>query len=340
MRWILLCCLAGLAACDQVKARYGGATIAGQSVAPAKLQELAKDGYEYVALSKTMLVVRPRDLLEPDTAPPQGTPDAPKGQQKVPPRTSSQDAPADTSSTPSSIGRHMWVAVPTPIADYGRSFLVHGIVGFWSSTTLAISRYPNSDRVASVASTAVNLVPKRIEQVTTLAGTLIQLSAAAVSTEDDELRPFAVELPKESVTKQVSVQRGWGYTVEYPNGEERPGTVSFAKDFGSLFENGEVNYWPVQACRVAKLTLFHDHRQYVFFATVADPDRIRLQPLPVAGKIELGTVCGASVSGVTSSDPLAAVVDDVTALQQAAQKLSLAPAASPARPASGAPAKQ
>lgn len=345
MRWILLCCLACLVACDKVKVKYVGAATTGTPVSSARLQELAKSGYEYVALTKTVLVVTPRELVDRGAATQDGAHDAPpvmpKGPQKNPSRKTSDTAPAsrDVASTPAVIGRDTWVAVPTPIADYRHAFLVKGIVNAESSTTLAISRYPDSDRVASVASTAVNLVPKRIEQVTTVASTLIQLAALPVSTDDTGLRPFTLELPPRSLTSQVPLQPGWGYTVEYPDEDEGAATVSFAKDFETLFENGDVNYWPVQACRLAKLTLFHDRQPYVFFATVADPDRLRLQPLPISGKLELGPICGASVSGVTSADPLAAAVDDVTALQQAARKLNLVPAAT-ATPASATPVKR
>jgi hypothetical protein len=222
----------------------------------------------------------------------------------------------------------VWAAAAVPVADGSNASMVRGASGFWEKTTLSIAYYPNTDIPASISSTAENLFPKRLEQITGIVSSLVSLGALAVSSPEVPLSPFKLEVPAESMKEAAALQPGWTYQFQYDQDGKPDGTLS-ASQFRELVKGQKVPFWPVPACRTGRLTLQHGRAAtYVFFLTVSSTDALRLQPLPLSGKTDLGTICNASVNGQTVSDPLADLGSNLAALQAAAKKLA-APAASP-----------
>lgn len=126
-------------------------------------------------------------------------------------------------------------------------------------------------------------------------------------------------LIKDNSQKKNQKGNGWLYRVVL--GEEPFGAQSPSEYFpkGNKSEAQTRHDFPFTACQKAELQLVwwqtvEDGKitQYASFPiTVANPNYIQVVPLPRAGTITLGTVCGANVSYTTYSGPSAA--DDVDA---------------------------
>jgi hypothetical protein len=235
-----------------------------------------------------------------------------------------------------------WTAqvVPMPSSQYGLA--VKGVSNFWKTTTIGVSKYPNSDLVSSVSSKAENLVPKRIGQIAGILATVAKTAGVAA-----EASP---KLPLESFSFAVSdttttgnVNDDWNYTLTFDSPLPPAGTISMG-DFLKNVQGKTVNYWPVPACRAATLKLHHksNGKLYELHIIVSSPEHVRLQPLSVDGKTDFGTVCAASTTGSTSPDTFGDLADDITAIQQAVQTVKTAkpaPAAGASAPAGDKPAK-
>jgi hypothetical protein len=245
------------------------------------------------------------------------------------------------------IDGRMWEAKVVLMPAEDRAFVVKGFSRFFMSTTLGVTKYANSDVVSSVSSTAENLVPKRLGQIASVLSSVVKIGAVlAVSGESNtaaSLRPFVVEVQSKNQSAGV-LNDGWTYSFKYDSLTPPEGTVTY-RDFLTRSVGHKVSYWPTPACRSATLTIGRESNQTqsAFHVVVADPDVLRLQPLPVSGKVELGTVCGASVTGSQDSDALQSASDDLAALQAAIKTVKDAKSgdkAAPAAPASGGTATQ
>jgi hypothetical protein len=214
-----------------------------------------------------------------------------------------------------------WEAKLVLMPDDTRTFVVKGVSGFWKSTTIGITRYQNSDMASSVSSTAENLVPKRIGQVASIIATAVQIGAVlGVSGEVIKpipLQSFIVEVPAQGQMSDT-INDDWTFKFAYDAEGMPAGTVSY-KDFSEKAMNRKVAYWPTPACRSATLTIGRtsDSTRAAFHLIVSSPDVIRLQPLPAKGKVDFGSVCGATASGTASVDAVASLSDDLLAVQQA-----------------------
>ena len=214
-----------------------------------------------------------------------------------------------------------WEAKVVLMPDDKRTFAVKGVTGFWKSTTIGLTKYQNSDMVSSVSSTAENLVPKRIGQAASFVAAAIQIVGAlpveGARKEAMPLQSFIVEVPGRG-PKSDTINDDWTYSFAYDTEEPPVGTVSY-KDFSEKAMNRKVAYWPTPACRSATLTIGResDKTQAAFHITVSSSDVIRLQPLPAKGKVDFGSICGATASGTAAVDPVASASDDLQALQQA-----------------------
>jgi hypothetical protein len=101
--------------------------------------------------------------------------------------------------------------------------------------------------------------------------------------------------------------------------------VSFDQFLGGV-AGQTVSYWPVYACRAATITVIPPNKallgyEYVFNVVVASPAALRLEPVPIDGKLNPGTVCSASESGTATADPVQTFADDLSAVQQGIQKV-------------------
>lgn len=245
-------------------------------------------------------------------------------------------APNPDALTTAIIDGKKWEARVVMVPDDTRVFVVKGVSGFWKQTTIGLTKYPNTDMVSSVASTAENLVPKRIGQAASIIATVLKFgSMGAVDTSGSmPMQSFVLEVPSKNIS-QRSINDAWSYKFEFDSSKVPPGTVSF-DEFSKQTVNRTVGYWPVPACRSATLTVGRDDGiQVVFHMTVSSPDAVRLQPLPVSGKVDFGSVCGATTSGTSVADPLSAASDDINALLQAVKTVNDAKSSTPAASAAG-----
>lgn len=193
--------------------------------------------------------------------------------------------------------------IPDP--NYG--VMMGGKSGFWKKTAVTGAKYPNSDRIGSVNVKAESLVVKRIGQFAAVAGYFINPgkgdlteSAPAPGSKPPPLTPFSVEVnPK---TNGVTKEEGaWSYTLTLET--EPKGAVSWTT-FQRLHGDKAVNYFPVPACLTATLKLSAQNGQYAyaFPLVVSMPEVVRLEPLPIDGKLTLSPVCGSTVEGAAEVD--------------------------------------
>jgi hypothetical protein len=333
-----------------------------------KVVKQANDKYEYISLTSAYIVVAPvadlpgakavapspspatsangagtdaKNKASAAKTPPVAANAKPPGKAQAPTAATSAvqvPPPGDTTKPQPTLGDALakvqindktWGATVVLLPDEEHTLMVKGVSNFWQSTTLAISKYQNSDAVTSVSSTAKNLVPQRLQQLSEIVVAIAAIGGAAAAGGED-LQPFVADVSKIPVEGKA-LNGGWTYDLAYSNADTPPGTVAY-KDFVHNVAGKTVSYWPVPACRNAQLTIHGAAgRDFVFPVVVSSPDLLRLQPLPVDGKITLGSVCGSSVTGTMTSDPVADVDDDVKALQAAIKAVkgsASAPAAS------------
>jgi len=346
MRRSPLVVLAALSGCTSVEVQYVEPAPAGQV---NTIETQAKDGYQYFVLSKMVLLVAPASDLgvaptgqqDAASSKPSVTTssDAPKASAPASKQTAStgtaaqaaakaasgadtkvpEKAESDTRLARAKIDGVPWAAVVVPTADNSLPLAVRGKSGFWKSTTLTLSRYANSDRPYAVNSTAENLFPKRLEQFTAILSS-VAAGVAAVDSAEYPLQPFKLEIPLVS-TKKLNLQEGWMYEFKYDEDESLAGTISI-QDFMRLTRGNTVGYWPVPACRSATLMLSRNRDKYSFYVTVSSPSHVRLEPLPISGRIDLGDICSSSTNGATSADPTSDVVNNVAAIQKLVKSVS------------------
>lgn len=354
--------------CDTVQLQYQTPAPAGDFSAA---DQQASDHFEYFALNESYVLVSPASTATPDkpkagsdaggnapqagagekptqtnkktahAAKPAGASDSGGGGAGAPASAAaagdgnSQNSPAPAIGPLAgiTIDNVKWTAqvVPMPSSQYGVA--VKGVSNFWKTTTIGVSKYPNSDLVSSVSSKAENLVPKRIGQIAGIVATAAKIAAvAAAGVPKLPLESFSFAVSDTTTTGNVNAD--WNYELTFDS-PPPSGTVSMG-DFMKNVQGKTVNYWPVPACRSATLMLRHksDGKVYAFHIVVSSPEHVRLQPLSVDGKTDFGTVCGASTTGATTSDTFGDLADDFTAVQQAVQTVKTAKAA----PADGASA--
>jgi hypothetical protein len=225
-----------------------------------------------------------------------------------------------------------WTAAVVPISDDNYGFWVRGVTSYWTTTAISIARYENSDMVSSVSSKAENLVAKRLGQFAGAGAAMVKiLGAAGIGVDsagiepEAPLLPFSIAVP-ESGKDIGDLNDGWSYSFEYDSDKPVAGAIGF-DSFMSGVANTKIAYWPVLACRTAVLTLFPPNNKgighnFAFNIVVSHPNVLRLQPVPVDGKLAIGAICGASETGTQSADPTQALVDSLSALQQGIQKVS------------------
>jgi hypothetical protein len=90
--------------------------------------------------------------------------------------------------------------------------------------------------------------------------------------------------------------------------------------------NRSVRYWPVPACREVTLTIRKtgsDAAGFQVRQTVADPERVRLFPLPAKGALTMHPICGADLVDQpidriqTATDALAELAKQAEAIGKA-----------------------
>lgn len=336
----LSACLLG---CQNVELQYAAPAPAASSLEQAKLvEEQALENYEYFVFARNHILLAPANESSEKSGTKEekpavkaeakgtkaGAAAAKQDEPKPQPSTAENSKPLDTSPGTTMIDGKPWKFFVVPVPDTSRPLAVKGYSGFWKSTTIGISKYPNTDVVSSVSSKAENLVPKRIGQVASVAVAALKIaSGTGVSDvgKASPLVPFELAVPEKNGSGRVPGTEDWAWIFTYDDTNALSGTVEYG-NFVELTKNKKVNYWPAPACRSATLKLTQDSTsaQHLFHIVVSSPKFLRLHPLPIDGKMDLGTVCGASVSGITGADAATNIVDSVEALQSAIEQIKKA----------------
>ena len=204
-----------------------------------------------------------------------------------------------------------WSATVVPMPDETHALMVRGVSGFWKTTSISIARYDNSDMASSSRakrriwsqSDSGNLPgPRRAWCRSPAASAWV--STAQGNQPTKPLLPFSIKVP-ENGPSIGTLNDGWSYRFDYDSDTLPAGTVSF-DEFLTGVDGQTVSYWPVMACRTATVTVIPPNKamlgyQYSFNVIVASAAALRLQPVPIDGKLNPGAVCSASESGTTTA---------------------------------------
>jgi hypothetical protein len=202
----------------------------------------------------------------------------------------------------------------------GHGFMMGGVSNFWKKTAITGTRYADTDRVQSVSVKAENLVATRIGQVATVAGYFISPGTKESGTvgRPDLPKRFTIDLSTVGADQKIG-ETGWKYTLAWKKPKDasddwKPdGTVTWNDFNKATLESGKkVNYFPAPACVVMTLSISATYVQagsaktdtFRFDDFVAStPDLVRLEPLPIDGKLALSPICSSSVTGTMTADP-------------------------------------
>ena len=330
-----------LTGCETVEMQYTDPAPQGNFDA---VEAQANEHYEYFVFPKTYILVTPIAEVTGKQTPvqEQSTAGNNKEQNKSTGKTSNVKTKAGTtvekkkepSETPSKeatpsppslsnglatavIDGRKWEAKVVQLPDDSQALAVKGVSGFWKSTAVGITKYQNTDMVSSISTKAENLVPKRLGQIASVVATAMQIGALGVSSDTSgkavDLESFVADISKSS----GRINSDWTYTFYYDSPTPPAGTVTL-QSFKDKAMNRKVPYWPVPACRSATLVIIRDsdNSKSAFHVTVSNLDAVRLQPLSIDGKLELGSTCSATVSGATTADGFSTFSDDFQAVKQ------------------------
>jgi hypothetical protein len=190
---------------------------------------------------------------------------------------------------------------------------VAGVNDLLSRNALGVTHVENTDLAQSVSNSFTDQTVTRIQQIGAVVGFAVKagaglLSFAPASTAGSgqsncALPALAIDVTStDARSGTVTSQDGsciynWSLIVA---GAPAAGTVTHAElDAQLAAKPRPVRFWPVPACATAQLTIMGGGLVGgMLDATVqiADPDRVRLYPLPEKGKIALHPVCGADIA--------------------------------------------
>jgi hypothetical protein len=219
-------------------------------------------------------------------------------------------------------------------------YIITPVTGFWSASQVNLTKIPNTDIVSNVSSQFTDYTKTRIDQlagVITGIVTLAPILAAATPQQQrcmettPKLTPFTLVVSGAVVDPQpIPDQDCWQYTIDYAYRQPPMGAVSrarFEKDLGA-----GVGYFPVPACRDVEVNLIGFAKPKTegmraeqtiittISARVADPDYVRLAPLPAKGQITMHPICGADISDV-AVDRFGGYLDAVNELFKQAKSI-------------------
>jgi hypothetical protein len=325
-----------LAGCSSVQARYAKPALFDN---PAEAAKLAEKGYAYYTLQKIHVAVEPVEKVSPPvpegqkTAQAAAKPGQENAKTEKPAADSGKDAGKADKPGPAPPGADevtqpvqvidgkVWGAKLSVLSDTDHGFMLAGTNGFWKKTTLSGARAANSDRVEAVTVKAENLTAKRLGQIATVLGYFIKPSATtAAATADTPLKPFDFDVTLADFGADHAIpDTNWTWTLKGP--VKLSGTVSF-DNFMTQAESGKVNYFPVPACLTADLVVKQGGVEKAAFPlVVSTPELVRLEPMPLDGKLTLSKICSATVEGATQADPYDELFADLAALQAAYEQL-------------------
>lgn len=218
-----------------------------------------------------------------------------------------------------------WKAQLSVVADDGHGFMMGGTNGFWNKTTVSGTRRANSSLVESVSIKAENLVATRIGQIATVLG---YAGPKVIKNEagDRALIPFEFDVELSTLNKPQAIDAGrWWWKFE--TNATPAGAVEFATFLKTAKNAGKVAYFPVPACLTGELQILDGTASSNtvvarFPLVVSTAEIVRLEPLPLDGKLTLSKICSASVEGDILSNRADEVFQNLAALQAAYAKLN------------------
>lgn len=251
------------------------------------------------------------------------------------PAAATQAGSASSSTSQITVGKASFGVTVVPV-ESSHKYLVNPVNDFFTSSQVNIAKMPNTDIPSSVSSQFTDNTATRIDQIGGLVTAVIAILPLLAAQNPDEqncqlhpqnLQPFTLNLDSE--VKDLSPLNGqacWKYAVIFDSATPSAGAVSwsrFDQDLGN-----SVSYFPVPACRDATILLDGyvastapktpaSHVNVAIHTKVADPQYLRLAPLPSKGQISMHPICGADVTDAPP-DRFGAYMNDATeALKQA-----------------------
>jgi hypothetical protein len=222
-------------------------------------------------------------------------------------------------------------AIAGPYGAVGGAMITF-IAELASNRTKSVDKYQdllNSDLICN--SDKLNLNDKEAPvKLALILPVVIGLNEAVIVDENNKKSCWHILPNHPSMVKNIVMKeqnKGWLYRVVL--GDKPFGAQSRSEYFAKADEPR--HNFPVTPCQEAELqiTWWQDAdiktkkvNKYIFPIKVANPDLIQVVPLPRAGSINLGTVCGATVSYTTYSGPT--IGDDVEAAITAIKNIKAA----------------
>lgn len=220
-----------------------------------------------------------------------------------------------------------------------RRYLVRPLNNLASQNVLTVEYVEGTEVVKTVKNSFTDLTAKRVEQVASGVTSVLGVAARTGLLIASSSSPCAgATLPALflDVTKSPDVPQSgtvpdsgdcFSWTLRLSDAAQEPPADSITTEqFAALVadqKDKSVRFWPVAVCRDVTFTLNRqgmDKPALQVRRTIADPSRLRLFPLPAAGKIAMHPVCGADFSD-TPIDRWQAVVDTLSAIDKQVQSV-------------------
>lgn len=241
--------------------------------------------------------------------------------------------------------RYSITVIPAPGREASDTFRVTPVNDLFSRNAFGVTKLANSDVPVSLQNEFTDQTALRIQQAGALVAQVITTATPLLMSPGISGRPSCppdVTLSAFAIEVNGLVQSASGYSrltgrndcfefrVSPVSGIAEQDTLT-RRQFRSIFlSTGQVaTAWPVPACRDVLLSVRRkDTAQEIFGAPlrVADPDRLRLVPIPEKGKITMHPICGADVNNTPGDrwgivfDALQAIGKQVTAVHQTVEK--------------------
>lgn len=203
---------------------------------------------------------------------------------------------------------------------------------FTDRTDLKVTYFEGTLVPKAIGTETVDLAKTRIQQIGAAVSAVIPLfplsdaaqvqSVRTTTPEPPLLPPFSFEITtRASLTvsdhpvSDTPVGKRWTYglsLVPLPGQQtsEPAASITYADLLGTFRPDRDHGFYPVTVCRDVRLTIKYKENDevggrevYSAIIRVADPDRVRLVPLPAKGSLNFHGVCGVDTVDGTRAEP-------------------------------------
>lgn len=274
--------------------------------------------------------------------------------QKAAPSAATGAAPSSQSATDSiTVNKQSYSTSVVPV-EGSHSYISQPVTGFFTSTQVNISKLQNTNIPSAISSTFTDNTVTRIDQIGGILAALAPLASLGVEppcNTGSALKSFTLTLDQQG-TGTIDKQPCWTYKVTFAT-PTPVGAVSWKTLESSM--GASVKYFPVPACRDATIELAVNYKdgagnaqsdlKATIVTKIADPDYVRLVPLPSKGTINMHPICGADVSD-SPPDRIGAgladfgeVLKQIQTIEASSKNTASTATANPPKAAAPAPAK-